>query len=177
MAWINSIDEAHAEGALAAFYVDLRARRGHSTPILEVQGLDPDALLQHLALYSHLMFAPGGLSRDEREIIAVVVSAANGCGYCVREHLERLQHYIEEDDALHTVRDAPENISDARQRAIALYARKLTLQPHAMRAEDIAALRAQGLDDAEILRVNLITAYFNFVNRIAQGLGVDAHAP
>ncbi|MBU6403438.1 MAG: peroxidase-related enzyme [Pseudomonadota bacterium] len=177
MAWINSIDEAHADGALAAFYADLRARRGQSTPIIEAQGLDVEALQQHLALYSHLMFAPGGVPRDEREIIAVVVSAANGCGYCVREHLGRLQYYIEEDDALQAVRAAPETIADARQRAIALYARKLTLQPHALRAGDIAALRAQGLDDADILRVNLITAYFNFVNRIAQGLGVDADAP
>ncbi len=176
MAWIESIDEAHAEGALAAFYVDLRARRGHSTPILAVQGLDPEALQQHLVLYSHLMFAPGGLSRDEREIIAVAVSAANGCGDCVREHLERLQYYIEEPETLDAVRAAPENIADERQRAIALYARKLTLQPHALRAEDITALRAQGLGDAEILRVNLITAYFNFANRIAQGLGEDAHA-
>lgn len=176
MPWIRSIDEAHAEGVMADFYADLRQRRGKPTPILAVQGLDPQALQQHLGLYQHLLFAPGGLPRDERELIAVVVSAANGCAYCVSEHVERLQYYIDDADELATVRDAPGQIADARQRAIAAYVRKLTLQPAAMREADVAALRAAGLDDAEILQVNLVTAYFNFVNRIAQGLGVGAHA-
>lgn len=172
MPWIRSIDEAHAEGAMAEFYADLRHRRGKPTPILAVQGLDPLALQKHLGLYQHLLFAPGGLTREDRELIAVVVSAANGCEYCVSEHLERLQYYVEEPDSLAIIRDAPEQIGDARQRAIAAYARKLTLQSAAMRADDVEDLRVHGLDDAEILQVNLVTAYFNFINRIAQGLGV-----
>jgi uncharacterized peroxidase-related enzyme len=53
------------------------------------------------------------------------------------------------------------------------YARKLTLQPQDMMEEDVAALRHQGFDDRAIHDICAVTAYFNFVNRMADGLGVD----
>jgi len=174
MAWIRSIGKDEAQGELAAFYADLQQRRGQITPILAAQSLDATALQQHLTLYQHLLFAPGGLSRPEREIIAVVVSQANGCAYCVHEHAPRLALYLDDDAELDAALQAPERIGDARLRALALYARKLTQTPATMAAEDIAALRAQGLDDAEILQATMIAGYFNCINRIAQGLGVDA---
>ena len=60
----------------------------------------------------------------------------------------------------------------ARDRALLLYAAKLTLQPATVRAGDLAALRAVGWDDRAILDLNQVVAYFNYVNRIADGLGV-----
>jgi uncharacterized peroxidase-related enzyme len=61
---------------------------------------------------------------------------------------------------------------DPRLRALLVFADKLTLEPRAMRREDIGALRAVGLDDRAILETVEVTAYFNFVNRLADGLGV-----
>lgn len=77
---------------------------------------------------------------------------------------------------LATVRDAPGRLAAPRLRAMLLYARRLTVSPSTMDEEQVGALRAEGLTDAEILRINLVTAYFNFVNRIALGLGVEADA-
>ncbi|MBI4566402.1 MAG: hypothetical protein HY716_17095 [Planctomycetes bacterium] len=57
--------------------------------------------------------------------------------------------------------------------AIRAYASKLTRSPAAMEPRDIENLRSAGLSDRQILEVALITAYFSFVNRIAQGLGVE----
>ena len=56
------------------------------------------------------------------------------------------------------------------------YARQLTVSPHTMGEMQVAELRAQGLTDQDVLRINLVTAYFNFVNRVALGLGVAADA-
>ncbi|MCK4578602.1 MAG: peroxidase [Candidatus Marinimicrobia bacterium] len=53
------------------------------------------------------------------------------------------------------------------------YARKLTLTPRGMTVEDVATLRQRGFDDRAIHDICAITAYFNFVNRIAHGLGVE----
>ncbi|MFC1619294.1 carboxymuconolactone decarboxylase family protein [Candidatus Neomarinimicrobiota bacterium] len=53
------------------------------------------------------------------------------------------------------------------------YARKLTLRPQEMTEQDAAALRHQGFDDRAIHDICAVTAYFNFVNRMADGLGVD----
>lgn len=50
---------------------------------------------------------------------------------------------------------------------------KLTLSPSTITDGDVQGLRAHGLSDADILLANLIAAYFNFVNRVAPGLGVN----
>lgn len=60
-----------------------------------------------------------------------------------------------------------------RLRAILDYAEKLTRTPAGMRGQDVGALREAGLDDRAILDVAEVTAYFNFVNRLADGLGVE----
>ena len=61
----------------------------------------------------------------------------------------------------------------ARDRAILDYADKLTREPWAMREADVQALRAAGLSDGAILDVAQVTAYYAFVNRLADGLGVE----
>jgi alkylhydroperoxidase family enzyme len=56
------------------------------------------------------------------------------------------------------------------------YAEKLTTAPGAMTESDLGELRAEGLSDKDILDLTLIVGYFNFVNRIAMGLGVEFSA-
>lgn len=58
-------------------------------------------------------------------------------------------------------------------RALGDYALKLTLAPASMGPEDVEALRGFGYSDEQILAANLVTSYFNFINRVADGLGVD----
>ena len=62
---------------------------------------------------------------------------------------------------------------DDRQRALLRYALKLTASPWTMSASDVQDLRAQGLDDGEILDANQVTAYFAYANRLVDGLGVE----
>lgn len=176
MGWISETPDSEAQGQLRQIYDAVKAQRGKVARILSVHSLDPPALSHHLDLYMHLMFSPGPLSRREREAIAVTVSAANGCAYCVAHHLEALQRYEKDETVLTSIRDAPDQLAVPRLRAMLLYARRLTLAPSTMDEAQVTALRAEGLDDAEILRINLVTAYFNFVNRIALGLGVSPDA-
>ncbi len=63
-----------------------------------------------------------------------------------------------------------------RLRALCAYALKLTTTPHAMRATDVDALREVGLSDRDVVDANQVVAYFNYVNRIADGLGVELEA-
>ncbi len=62
---------------------------------------------------------------------------------------------------------------EGRQRAMLDYAVKLTQQPGRMDSGDVDTLREAGLEDAEILDVCQVTAYYNYVNRLADGLGVE----
>lgn len=86
MAFIKVVGQDKAKGELAAAYERVAGKRGKVSNVLAVQSLDPKALAAHLSLYQAVMFSGEGLSRREREAVAVVVSAANGCPYCVAHH-------------------------------------------------------------------------------------------
>ena len=177
MSWINEVELDDADGKLQEIYADLVAKRGKVSNILKVHSLNPDAMGNHLDLYMTLMFAKSGLSRSEREAIAVVVSATNECAYCVNHHAEALRRYVKDDDTLDMLMtaDGLETL-EPRLSNIVRYAEKLTSAPAAMTESDLGELRAVGLSDRDILDASLIVAYFNFVNRIALGLGVSFSA-
>ena len=174
MSWIKEIEAGEADGKLAEIYAKLIAQRGKIGNILKVHSLNPEALDNHIDLYMTLMFGKSGLSRCERESVAVVVSASNDCGYCIQHHLEPLRHYIDDEDTLNMLAtaDGLETL-EPRLSNIVRYAEKLTSAPGAMTESDLLELQAEGLSDADILDLTLVVAYFNFVNRIAMGLGVS----
>ncbi len=177
MAWIDIIDEADAEGDLKAIYDDIARRRGKLSNIMRIHSLNPPTMQAHLELYLKVVFGASRLRRAERELIATVVSAANGCAYCVNHHAEALNFYWKDDARIAQVKqdwralDLPE-----KTRAMLAYAVRLTEAPSTITEADVEALRAVGLSDRDILDVNLIASYFNFVNRIASGLGVTFSA-
>ena len=181
MSWIEEIgvddSRADSDSKLAGMYADLVEKRGKVSNILTVHSLNPAALGNHLDLYMTLMFGKSGLTRAEREAIAVVVSAVNDCAYCVSHHAEALRRYIEDDEILDSLisADGLESLQP-RLSNIVRHAEKLTSAPSAMTEVDLGELRAVGLSDSDILDLTLIVAYFNFVNRIAQGLGVSFSA-
>lgn len=82
MAYIQVINEENAHGKLKSLYKRISGRTNASVAnILKVHSLNPDVLEKHLDLYECIMFAKSGLSRELREMIAVVVSASNACDY------------------------------------------------------------------------------------------------
>ena len=174
MSWIDEIAVDEADGRLAGIYGDLVEKRGKVANILKVHSLNPAAMQGHLDLYMPLMFGKSGLSRLEREAIAVVVSANNDCDYCVNHHLESLRRYLDDEETLNLLAtaDGLETL-EPRLSNVVRHAEKLTTAPGAMTESDLGELRAEGLSDRDILDLTLITAYFNFVNRIAMGLGVE----
>jgi len=177
MSWIEEVDVSEAEGKLAEMYAALIKQRGKVSNILKVHSLNPEAMGDHLDLYMTLMFGKSGLSRAEREAIAVVVSANNDCEYCVNHHAEALRRYIKDEDTLNMLMtaDGLETL-EPRLSNIVRHAEKLTNAPVAMTESDLGELRAEGLSDEDVLDLTLIVAYFNFVNRIALGLGVTFSA-
>ncbi len=174
MAWIRVVSEDEAGPELRRAHEKVVGRRGKLSNIMAVHSLRPEAMSAHMDLYMATMFARFGLSREEREMIAVVVSAVNRCPYCIRHHAEALGHYWRDPERLDRfVEDARAADVGPRMAAALTYARRLTESPNDVSEEDIASLRAEGFTDEDILSIALIVAYFNFVNRIALGLGVD----
>jgi alkylhydroperoxidase family enzyme len=82
MAFIEIIESRDAKGLLKEVYEELEGKTKASVAnILKVHSLHPEVMKAHLNLYREVMFGPSGLSRSQREMIAVVVSQTNTCDY------------------------------------------------------------------------------------------------
>ncbi len=81
MAWIKMVKPEVATGELKKEYAKAVKRAGKVFNILKVQSLNPKTLQASMALYLATMHAPSGLSRAERELLAVIVSSTNDCFY------------------------------------------------------------------------------------------------
>lgn len=174
MAYIRVIDEDEAEGKLFEVYDHIQSTRGRVSNVLRIQSLDPKALRAHLDLYLALVYGRGPLSRRQRELIAVVVSAVNDCKYCIVHHGEALNQYAKDPAWVDAVAADPSGAEmPADERALADYAISLTTAPGKEREAAVKALRKAGFDDEAILQATEIAAYFNFVNRLVSGLGVE----
>lgn len=176
MAWIDVIDEADAEGELADLYEQIRSSRGKVANIMKVHSLHPEAMEKHLAFYLTIMFKRARLTREQRELVATVVSSINQCEYCTQHHGEALHAYWKDHERLEQLIEDHRSIelSEA-DRALLNYAVKLTERPTEMSEADVQSLRDAGFRDEAILNVALVTGYFNFVNRVAVGLGVEVN--
>ncbi len=173
MAWIKVIDESEADERLKRVYDELKRRRGKIANILKIHSLLPETMKDHMELYSHIMFNKSSLSREDKELIAVVVSKLNNCSYCIHHHVEALNFYWKDKEKIERfLRDLDCSCFSSKQQAVLDYTMKLTRSPDLVEESDVVGLRKQGLTDAEILEVALIVSYFNFVNRMALGLHV-----
>jgi uncharacterized peroxidase-related enzyme len=133
------------------------------------------ATAERFAAYFESLFRPTGsrLPLRERELIAVAVSAENGCGLCEIHHTLALGEAF--DDHVRARRIALDHhLADLspRERALVDLALKITREPKAIAAAELQALRDVGLDDQAILEAVETSAWFNHTNRIFITLGV-----
>lgn len=174
MSWIKEIHREE-DRALNNIYEEAEKRTKEPTAnVLKVHSIRPKVLKIHMQLYECIMFQAGLLSRRQREMIGVVVSHHNQCPYCVDHHGNALAHVTQDRKLMaKIIEDDASAGLDALDLAICRYAEKLTKEPYKVVEEDIIKLRELGLGDETIFDVNQIVAYFNYVNRIVHGLGVE----
>lgn len=133
----------------------------------------PEALRHAFGTYAACMSPDLPLTRRQQEIIATVVSTTNCTRYCSLSHAEFLRR-VTLDDALARqlaadYRTAP--ITET-ERAIVEYAIQVTRDATRITPSHHARLRAVGFDDVGILQITMIAAWFNYINRMADALGV-----
>src|SRR5438067_7806507 len=108
------------------------------------------------------------LSAADREMIAVVVSSANGCLYCLVAHGAALREELRDHVLGEWISfDWRRADLDPRRRAICAYAEKLTLRPHETTRADLQSLLDAGLTLEEAWDVAELSAMYNFTNRMA----------
>jgi uncharacterized peroxidase-related enzyme len=133
---------------------------------------DPEALAARTPLFNGIMYDEHGLARADRELGAVAASFVNRCIFCAAVHASRYNQLAGDETVMQKVFfDGAEADLAPRSKAILRFAVRLSECPPEVTAEDIAALRAEGLDDLEILDLTLSTALFGWANRLMHTLG------
>jgi uncharacterized peroxidase-related enzyme len=153
---------------LSRLFARARERLGFLPNVFRVYSFRPERLSAWFSHYRQLHEPTAHLSAADREMIAVVVSQANGCLYCLVAHGAALREQLA-DPVL------GERISydwrraglDPRRTAICAYTEKLTRDPRMVDADDLQTLLDAGLDPAEAWDVIEIAAMYNFTNRLA----------
>lgn len=177
-AWIATIGDEEASPELSACFDAVRAPSGDLGKVMRVHSLRPHTMTGHQALYMSVLHHDGNrLPAWFQEVIASWVSILNRCDYSFVNHFANARHLIADEGRADSILAAleagrPEDAFESNYLAMLRYAGKLTREPGAMVEGDVAAMRGEGIDDGCILEVNQICGYFNYVNRVLNGLGV-----
>jgi uncharacterized peroxidase-related enzyme len=174
MAWIKTINEEEAESTLKVYYDAFRAPWGGVDNIVKVQGLAPKLLKAHMDFYRTLVYGSSPLTRIQREMIAIVIAQTINCQYCVYHHGDALYRLTKNKDFVKRFKEDYHSVYLAPLEVKMLeFAQRLTREPQFHFQKDIEDLQAEGVSDETILALVMVTGYFNMVDRIIQGLGVE----
>jgi uncharacterized peroxidase-related enzyme len=151
-----------------AYFAKCQEKLGFVPNVLEAYAFDNAKLEAFVGMYNDLMLAPSGLSKLEREMIAVAVSSHNKCYYCLVAHGAAVRA-LSGDPALGELMVMNYRAArlSKRHRAMLDYAVKLTAEPWAMEEEDREALRKAGFSDRDIWDIGAVAGFYNMSNRMA----------
>lgn len=175
MPYINVIEPEEAEGKLKEIYNDILNKRGKLAEVHKIQSLNPESIVRHMDFYMTIMFGKSPLKRYQREMMAVVVSAANKCEYCCKHHGAALENFWQDASKVDQLQQDYTSLNlSPLDYLLCEYAIALTREPETMaKSRYDNKLREQGLSDRAILDATMVVSYFNFVNRMVLGLGVQ----
>lgn len=150
------------------YFAKCEEKLGFVPNVLQAYAFDMPKLEAFAAMYNDLMLAPSGLSKLEREMIAVAVSSINRCYYCLVAHGAAVRA-LSGDAKLgeQLVMNYRAARLPPRQRAMLDFAAKLTAEPWSVEDEDRAALRQAGFSERDIWDIAAVAGFFNMSNRVA----------
>ncbi len=178
MAWIETINYEDANPQLKKIYDRVKGPNNAIDNVLSIHSLRPHSLVGHMTLYKSVLHNSNNtLPKWYLEAIGVYVSFLNTCDYCVQHHFEGLRRLLNDDVKAKEFFEAIQHKTlndyfNKRYFEGIKYAQKLTLTLEEIKQGDIERLKNVGFTDGEILEINQVTSYFNYVNRMVLGLGV-----
>lgn len=174
MAWIETVAWEASEGQLRDAYDWQAASLGEPAEFTMLGSLYPAIVEERLRLYRAVEGCPSELSQVERQSAALVASTINGTAHCASGLQLKLASLGLAPDVIEALATDPMSAAtgDERLDTIVAHAAKLTTAPTEMTEDDVAALRAVGLSDLDVLDLNNMVAYYNYINRVVMGLGL-----
>ena len=170
-------DPAGLDHDLQAIWAKCVQKLGFVPNVFNTYSLRPQRLRNFMAMYNEIMLSPSGLSKLEREMVAVVVSSANRCYYCLVAHGAAVRA-LSGDPELGEMMALNYRVAklDPRQKAMLDFTWKLTTTPHLVDDADRAALREAGFGNEDVFDLSETVAFFNLSNRMASATDMMPNA-
>ena len=161
-------DPAGLDDDLKLIWAKCVEKLGFVPNVFSTYSLKPQRLRNFMAMYNEIMLSKSSLSKLEREMVAVVVSSANRCYYCLVAHGAAVR-MMSGDPELGEMMALNYRVAklDPRQRMMLDFTWKLTTTPNLVDDADRDGLRAVGLDNGDIFDLAETVAFFNLSNRMA----------
>src|SRR5580698_7399769 len=161
-------DESLLPEDLRPYWQKCRDKLGMVPNVLKAWSLRPEKLRTFIASYNELMLGSSDLSKLEREMIAVAVSAHNRCYYCLVAHGAAVRQLSEDPPLgeLIAMNYRAARLSK-RERVMLDFAVKLTAEPWLIEEDDRAGLRRAGFSERDIWDIAAVAGFFNMTNRVA----------
>ncbi len=178
MTWIKVIGYEESSGYLRELYDRVKGPNDNVDNVMKAHSLRPHTMEGHSALYKTVLHHSGNTSPVWwLEVIGIYTSLTNQCQYSVAHHFAGLRRLLNDPERANAIyralaADDPAAVFSGKEVALLRYARKLTRSPGDMVKSDVTALRDAGATDGEILEANQVVSYFNYSNRLLNGLGV-----
>lgn len=137
---------------------------------------DPESYTARTVLFNAIMYVEGGLNRADRELGALGASLVNGCKYCAVVHARRHAQLTQSEQVVSALYFSKPEELGPRDAAIYRFACRLSVTPSQATAEDIAALRENGMDENEIVDLIHAISIFGWANRLMHVLGHATYA-
>ncbi|HYV01375.1 MAG TPA: hypothetical protein VEM93_03415 [Actinomycetota bacterium] len=170
--WIRTVPVDEATGRLKEAY-DWQAKRlGKPTEFTLLGSLVPEIVHARLGLYRASEKCPSALTPRQRTVIGYVTSMLNDTPHCASQVRLKLRELGFTDEEIGAMDERRYDVLETEEAAVARYSDKLTKEPGAVAESDLEDLRSNGLGDLEILDANNMCSHLNYVNRIANGLGL-----
>lgn len=179
MSWIETIDYDTAKGKLKSLYKRVKGPDNNVDNVLKIHSLRPHTLEGHMVLYKAVLHHSGNtLPKWYLEALGCYVSHLNHCEYCLEHHFSGFQRLLNDDakskQFLEAIKnDTLDSFFDAKFTHGFVYAKKLTLDVQDIIEEDVLLLKESEFNEGEILEINQVVSYFNYVNRSVIGLGAS----
>ncbi|WP_342363339.1 peroxidase-related enzyme [Terrarubrum flagellatum] len=156
---------------MQAYFAKCDEKIGFVPNVLQAYAIDDAKLQAFAAFYNDLMLAPSGLSKLEREMIAVAVSAENRCFYCLAAHGAAVRQ-LSGDPVLGELMAMNYRAADlsARHRAMLDFSVKMTSESYAIDENDREALRRAGFTDRDVWDIAATASFYNMSNRMASAV-------
>jgi len=181
MSWIKIIPFEEATGKLKTIYNRIKGHNNQIDNVLSIHSLRPHTLTGHMSLYKNVLHhTDNTFDNWFLELLGVYTSYLNKCDYCFEHHYTGMTLFLNNSERAEQLKnsilndDFTKSLTE-KEIGLALYTKRLTQTPHQILKEDIDNLKKIGVNDGELLEINQVVSYFNYVNRTVLGLGVNTN--